>query len=143
MIKSAEEFVNSGEVANTYCLITDQQLPGLSGTDLQAYLRAAGYWTPVIFITAYDVPTVRERALAAGAIAYLTKPFDDAVLLPTFRRFEQGQGFLIRIALGPIDQHADAPHPLGLLCEHGDRPGGCRAAEEGEEVASMAPGRRD
>ena len=79
--ESVEEFVNSGEVANTYCLITDQQLPGLSGTDLQAYLRAAGYRTPVIFITAYDVPTVRERALAAGAIAFLTKPFDDAVLL--------------------------------------------------------------
>jgi FixJ family two-component response regulator len=79
--ETAEEFLNSGEVANTHCLITDQQLPGLSGTDLQAYLRAAGYRTPVIFITAYDVPTVRERALAAGAIAYLTKPFDDAVLL--------------------------------------------------------------
>jgi FixJ family two-component response regulator len=79
--ESVEEFVNSGEVANTYCLITDQQLPGLGGTDLQAYLRAAGYRTPVIFITAYDVPTVRERALAAGAIAFLTKPFDDAVLL--------------------------------------------------------------
>ena len=79
--ESAEEFVNSGEVANTYCLITDQQLPGLSGTDLQAYLRAAGYRTPVIFITAYDVLTVRERAVAAGAIAYLTKPFDGAVLL--------------------------------------------------------------
>ena len=79
--ESVEEFVNSGEVANTYCLITDQQLPGLSGTDLQVYLRAAGYRTPVIFITAYDVPTVRERALATGAIAYLTKPFDEAVLM--------------------------------------------------------------
>ena len=73
--------MNSGEVANTCCLITDQQLPGISGTDLQKYLCAAGYRTPVIFITAYDVPTVRERALAAGAIAYLTKPFDEAVLL--------------------------------------------------------------
>jgi FixJ family two-component response regulator len=79
--ESAEEFVNSGEVANTCCLITDQQLPGLSGSELQAYLCAAGYRTPVIFITAYEAPTVRERALAAGAIAYLTKPYDDAVLL--------------------------------------------------------------
>ena len=78
--ESAEDFIHSGEVANTGCLITDQQLPGMSGTDLQKYLCAAGYRTPVIFITAYPIPTVRERALAAGAIAYLTKPFDDAVL---------------------------------------------------------------
>ena len=78
---SAEEFVNSGEVANTYCLITDQQLPGLSGTDLQKHLCAAGYHTPIIFITAHPSPTVREHALAAGAVAYLSKPFDEAVLL--------------------------------------------------------------
>ena len=79
--ETAEEFLDSGELANTCCLITDQQLPGLSGTDLQKYLCEAGYRTPVIFITAYHVPTVRERALAAGAIAFLTKPFDDAVLV--------------------------------------------------------------
>ena len=79
--ETAEEFMNSGQVKNTCCLITDQQLPGLSGTDLQKYLCAAGYRTPVIFITAYAVPAVRERALAAGAIAYLTKPFDDGVLM--------------------------------------------------------------
>jgi FixJ family two-component response regulator len=79
--QSAEEFMNSGEVANTYCLITDQQLPGVSGTDLQECLRATGFQTPVIFITAYPVPAIRERALAAGALAYLTKPFDDTVLL--------------------------------------------------------------
>jgi FixJ family two-component response regulator len=79
--ETAEEFLDSNEVANTCCLITDQQLPGLNGTDLQKYLSEAGYRTPVIFITAYDVKTVHERALAAGAIAYLTKPFDEAVLL--------------------------------------------------------------
>jgi FixJ family two-component response regulator len=79
--ETAEEFMNSGEVANTYCLITDQQLPGISGTDLQECLRATGFQTPVIFITAYPVPAVRERALAAGALAYLTKPFEEAVLV--------------------------------------------------------------
>ena len=79
--ETAEDFVNSGEVKNTCCLITDQKLPGLSGTELQKYLHAAGYRTPIIFITGYPVPTVRERALAAGAIAYLTKPFDEAVLM--------------------------------------------------------------
>ena len=73
--------MNSGEVDKRCCLITDQNLPGLSGTDLQKYLHAAGYRTPIIFITGYPVPTVRARALAAGAIAYLTKPFDEAVLV--------------------------------------------------------------
>jgi len=67
--ETAEEFLRSGEIKNTCCLITDQQLPGLSGTDLQQYLCAAAYRTPVIFITAHPVA------------AYLTKPFDDAVLL--------------------------------------------------------------
>jgi FixJ family two-component response regulator len=79
--ETAEEFLNSGEVENTCCLITDQNLPGLSGTELQKYLCAAGYRTPIIFITGYPGATVREGALAAGAIAYLTKPFDDAVLV--------------------------------------------------------------
>ncbi len=79
--ETAEAFLNSGEVPNTCCLITDQQLPGLSGTELQKYLCSAGYRTPIIFITAYPVPTIREGALAAGAIAYLTKPFDEAVLV--------------------------------------------------------------
>jgi FixJ family two-component response regulator len=79
--ETAEEFLNSGEVANTCCLITDQNLPGLSGTELQSHLFAAGYRTPIIFITAYPGPTIRECALAAGAIAYLTKPFDDTALV--------------------------------------------------------------
>ena len=79
--ETAERFLDSGEVRNTCCLITDQNLPGLSGTELQKFLRAEGYWTPVIFITGYPGPTIRERALAAGAIAYLTKPFEETVLM--------------------------------------------------------------
>jgi len=79
--ETAEDFVNSGEVKNTCCLITDQNLPGLSGTELQNNLRAQGYRTPVIFITGYPTPTVRERALGDGAVAFLTKPFDEAVLM--------------------------------------------------------------
>ena len=79
--ESAEEFLDSNEVANTCCLITDQQLPGMSGTELQKHLCAAGYWTPIIFITAYPGPTIRECALATGAIAYLTKPFEDTALV--------------------------------------------------------------
>jgi FixJ family two-component response regulator len=88
--ETAEKFLGSGEVANTCCLITDQQMPGLSGTELQKHLRAAGYRTPIIFITAYPLPAVREQALAAGAIAYLTKPFDEAVLVDFLQKALSG-----------------------------------------------------
>lgn len=73
---SAERFLDSGQVKKTSCLITDQQLPGLSGTELQRHLQAEGYKTPVIFITAFPEVRVRESALRAGAVAYLTKPFE-------------------------------------------------------------------
>ena len=79
--ESAEEFLDSGEVKNTCCLITYQQLPGLSGIELQKYLSGEGYRTPVIFITGFPELNVRERALGGGAIAYLTKPFEEAVLV--------------------------------------------------------------
>ena len=79
--ESAEAFLDSGEVKNTCCLITDQQLPGLSGTELQKYLCGEGYRTPVIFITGFPEPIVRERAIGAGAIAFLTKPFEEAALV--------------------------------------------------------------
>jgi FixJ family two-component response regulator len=79
--ETAEEFLNSGEAKNTCCLVTDQQLPGLSGTDLQKPLCAAGYRMPIIFIAAYRWSSGRERAMAAGAIAYLSKPFDETVLV--------------------------------------------------------------
>jgi FixJ family two-component response regulator len=79
--ESAEQFLDSGQLKNTSCLITDQQLPGLSGTELQKLLRSEGYETPVIFITAFPETKVRDRALAAGAIAYLTKPFEQGFLI--------------------------------------------------------------
>jgi len=83
--ESAEHFVDSDEVKNTCCLITDQNLPGLSGTELQNYLRGEGYRTPVIFITGYPEQTVRMRALRNGAIAFLTKPFEETVLVNCLR----------------------------------------------------------
>jgi FixJ family two-component response regulator len=79
--ESAEKFLDSGQLKNTSCLITDQQLPGLSGTELQALLRVEGHRTPVIFITAFPRANDRERALGAGAIAYLVKPFEQAALV--------------------------------------------------------------
>ncbi len=79
--ESAEEFLDSGHIKSTGCLITDQQLPGLTGIELQAQLQADGYQTPIIFITAFPEPRIREQALGAGAVAFLAKPFEQAALL--------------------------------------------------------------
>ena len=79
--ESAEQFLGSGQINSTGCLITDQQLPGLTGTELQAQLHADGYQTPIIFITAFPQPSIRKQALEAGAVAFLAKPFEQADLL--------------------------------------------------------------
>ena len=79
--ESAEEFLDSDHIKSTGCVITDQQLPGLTGTELQAQLRANGYQTPIIFITAFPEPSIRKQALEAGAVAFLPKPFEQTDLL--------------------------------------------------------------
>jgi FixJ family two-component response regulator len=78
---SAEHFLRSGQIAETACLITDLQMPGLSGLDLQTELLAQGHDTPVIFITAFPEERYQTRALDAGAIGFLKKPFDDRSLI--------------------------------------------------------------
>jgi FixJ family two-component response regulator len=72
---SAEEFLTS-QFSNTSCIITDLQMPGLSGLDLQDLLIAEGHRIPIIFITAYSDENVRIRAMKAGALAFLIKPFN-------------------------------------------------------------------
>jgi len=78
---SAEEFLESGRLSDTACLITDLQMPGMSGVELQSNLVANGYCTPVIFITAYPEAHVRKRALDAGAIGFLSKQFSEETLI--------------------------------------------------------------
>jgi FixJ family two-component response regulator len=78
---SAEQFLESGLLDKTACLITDVQMPGLSGLDLQHELGSKGYRIPIIFITAYPDERRREHALSAGAIGFLTKPFDERSLI--------------------------------------------------------------
>lgn len=78
---SSEEFLESSQVSNTVCLITDLHMPGLNGLDLQEYLVQKGYCTPIIFVTAFPDGKSRERALRAGAIAYLSKPFEESSLI--------------------------------------------------------------
>ena len=73
---SADEFLNSKQVHDTSFLITDVQMPGLSGIDLQDRLIARGHRIPIIFITAYLDENVRRRAMKGGALAFLGKPVD-------------------------------------------------------------------
>jgi len=78
---SAEEFLQSGHLNGTSCVIADVQMPAMSGVDLQAHLLAQGHRVPFIFITAFPVESIRARALKAGAICFLSKPFDGGVLI--------------------------------------------------------------
>ena len=82
---SAEEFLESGHPRECACLITDIQMPGMSGLDLQARLNAQQIKLPIIFITAHGDSQMRMQALRSGAVEFLAKPFDDDVLLDTVR----------------------------------------------------------
>jgi FixJ family two-component response regulator len=82
---SAEEFLNSGELEHTACLIADIRMPGMSGLELQSKLNESHHRIPIIFITAQGDEKMRMQALRAGAVEFLTKPFDDEVLLDHLR----------------------------------------------------------
>jgi FixJ family two-component response regulator len=82
---SAEEFLQSGLQHDTACLIADIRMPGMSGLELQAKLNAEHCSIPTIFITAHGDAKLRMQALRAGATEFLTKPFDDEVLLDNVR----------------------------------------------------------
>jgi FixJ family two-component response regulator len=83
--QSAEDFLESGQQHNTSCLILDVQMQNMNGFELQSELAAAGCSIPIIFITAYDDKEARGRAMQAGAVAFLAKPFSDEQLLQTVR----------------------------------------------------------
>jgi FixJ family two-component response regulator len=78
---SAEDFLQSDRVHDASCLISDVQMPGLTGVELQDRLAAAGNRMPIIFITAFPEDRIRARALAAGACGFLAKPFSDDSLI--------------------------------------------------------------
>ena len=82
---SAEEFLSSCQIPRTSCLITDVQMPGITGLELHHRLLAAGKIIPTILITAYPDDSARERALGDGVVSYLSKPFDDNDLLTCIR----------------------------------------------------------
>lgn len=79
--ESAEDYLFSDCVARTSCLISDWQMPGMSGADLQDRLIGDGQRIPIIFVTAACVESERMRMLNAGALGVLPKPFDAVALI--------------------------------------------------------------
>jgi FixJ family two-component response regulator len=78
---SAEAFLSSNRASDTACLILDVRMPGMDGLDLQCRIVAANWRIPIIFITSHADDHARARALAAGAVAFLYKPFREEELL--------------------------------------------------------------
>ena len=78
---SAEEFLRSSELSRTGCLVVDFDMPNMNGLDLHNNLSLSGKEIPTVLITAYPSDEVRARALQAGIICYLPKPFDESDLL--------------------------------------------------------------
>ena len=79
--ESAEGLLNSGQLREIACLIADVRMPGMSGLELQAKLKAERCRIPIIFITAHGDTKMRIQAMCDGAAEFLTKPFDNTVLL--------------------------------------------------------------
>jgi FixJ family two-component response regulator len=86
LFSSAEEYLRSDRLTDSSCLITDLNMPGMNGVDLQNRLIAAGYRTPMIFMTAYFEQKVRDRVMDAGASGFLRKPFEEKSLIECLDR---------------------------------------------------------
>ena len=78
---SAEEFLQSAHLDDLSCVIADVQMAAMSGLDLLTHMRTRGYDAPFIFITAFPDESIRARALKAGAICFLAKPFAGPALI--------------------------------------------------------------
>jgi FixJ family two-component response regulator len=74
---SAADFLASPLLSKTACLVSDVQMPGMTGVELHRHLTKAGYSIPTILVTAYPNEVVRRRALKDGIVCYLPKPVDD------------------------------------------------------------------
>ena len=78
---SAEAFLRSDRITDADCVITDVQMPGMTGIEMQGRLIEQGHSVPIIFITAFPEMRARAQALAAGAVGFLAKPFNDQNLI--------------------------------------------------------------
>jgi FixJ family two-component response regulator len=86
VFRSAEDYLQSSQLHSASCLISDVQMPGMSGLDLQSHLAAQGHQVPIIFITAFPHSNVEQRARDAGAVCVLNKPFDGSALVECIER---------------------------------------------------------
>lgn len=82
---SAEDFLSTGNLGESACLVLDVQLPGISGIELQNKLRSDGNNITVIFITAHPEERTRQQAMRAGATGFFSKPFNGNDLLSAVR----------------------------------------------------------
>jgi FixJ family two-component response regulator len=83
---SAEEYLSSGIVLNTACLVSDVQMPGMTGLDLQARMITDGHQIPIIYVTAFTDEQTRARALEGGAVGLLIKPVNQDELINCLER---------------------------------------------------------
>jgi FixJ family two-component response regulator len=83
---SAEDFLEHADLDRTACVILDMKLPGMNGLDLQQRLVTLPRPMAIVFVSAHDEALTRASALHAGAIAFLTKPFDNSTLLDALNR---------------------------------------------------------
>ena len=81
VFSSAQDFLNSGRLHDTACLIVDMRMPGMSGLELQSRLNATEFRVPIVFISAHVDDWARSRALDGGAVDFLKKPFSEDALL--------------------------------------------------------------
>ena len=115
--ESAESLLRSGQLHDTSCLIVDVQMPGMNGLQLQQHLAAAGCGIPIIFITAYDNKDSRQRAMQAGAAAFLGKPFSDEQLLQTIRSALRGEFGVTKNLISVVDDDESVRRTTTLLIE--------------------------
>ena len=79
------ELIEAKPSVQVDCVVLDVHMPGVNGLQVQERLAKGGHRFPIIFITAHDEAVVREQALAAGALGFLCKPFNDELLIETLR----------------------------------------------------------
>ena len=87
---SAEAFLQSGQIADTACLISDVRMPNMSGVEMRDRLLQLGYALPTIFVTAFPTAALRATVISSGALALLEKPVD-AVALEHYLSVALGQ----------------------------------------------------
>ena len=117
VFESAETFLKSGRLHDTSCLIVDVQMPGMNGLQLQNHLAKAGCNIPIVFITAFDDKESRGRAMRAGAVAFLGKPFSDEQLLQTIRSALPDAGSAARNLISVVDDDESICRTTTLLIE--------------------------